>query len=123
LFLHNDHLNFMLETRQRSVARAYLRGLNFECPREAGIEDFDLSLSDRCTKASYTRLCTKNLKISTFNFRVLASETDYSPHCAPRREARVARSAPRSPPDHRVSASLVFSCNSLTLQFYVTRNN
>jgi hypothetical protein len=36
----------MLETRQRSVARAYLRGLNFECLREAGIEDFDLSLSD-----------------------------------------------------------------------------
>jgi hypothetical protein len=34
------------ETRQQSVARAYLRGLNFECPREAGIQHFDLSLSD-----------------------------------------------------------------------------
>jgi hypothetical protein len=31
LFLHYDHLNFMLETRQRSVARAYSRGLNFDC--------------------------------------------------------------------------------------------
>jgi hypothetical protein len=37
----------------------------------------------RCTKASSTRLWTKNLEISTFNFRVLASETGYSPHCAP----------------------------------------
>jgi hypothetical protein len=46
LFLRYDHLNFMLETRQRSVARAYSRGLNFECPREAGKQHFDLSLSD-----------------------------------------------------------------------------
>jgi hypothetical protein len=82
LFLRYDHLNFMLETRQRSVARAYSRGLNFECPREAGKQHFVLSFGFRCTKASSTRLCTKKLEISTFNFRVLASET--APLCVGR---------------------------------------
>jgi hypothetical protein len=82
LFLRYDHLNFMLETRQRSVARAYSRGLNFKCPREAGKQHFVLSFGFRCTKASSTRLCTKKLEISTFNFRVLASET--APLCVGR---------------------------------------
>jgi hypothetical protein len=36
----------MLEKRRRSVARAYSKGLNFECPRDAGKQHFDLSLSD-----------------------------------------------------------------------------
>jgi hypothetical protein len=46
LFFHYDHLNFVLETRQRSVARAYSLGLNFDSPREAGIQHFDLNLLD-----------------------------------------------------------------------------
>jgi hypothetical protein len=29
------------------------------------------------------RLCTKNMEILTFVFRVLSSETGHSPHCAP----------------------------------------
>jgi hypothetical protein len=63
------------ETRQRSVARAYLRGLNFECPREAGIQHFDLSLSDlNAPKPPLQNCAQKNLEMPTFNFRVLASE-------------------------------------------------
>jgi hypothetical protein len=46
LFLHHDHLNFMLETWQRASRELTPRGLNFECPRAAGIQQFDLSLSD-----------------------------------------------------------------------------
>jgi hypothetical protein len=74
LFLRYDHLNFMLETRQRSVARAYSRGLNFECPREAGKQHFDLSLSDLDAPEPPLQDCTKKtrnfyLQFSSFGQR------------------------------------------------------
>jgi hypothetical protein len=36
----------------------------------------------RCGKVLSIRLCTKNIEILTFVFRVLSSETGHSPHCA-----------------------------------------
>jgi hypothetical protein len=70
LFLHYDRLNFMFETRQRSVARAYSRGLNFECPREAGIQHFDLSLSDLdALKLPLQDCAQKTSKFSSFGQR------------------------------------------------------
>jgi hypothetical protein len=80
LFLRYDHLNFMLETRQRSVARAYSRGLNFECPREAGKQHFDLSLSDLDAPEPPLQDCAqKNSKFLPSIFEFWPAK---QPHCA-----------------------------------------